>query len=85
MPTQTRQSTPAGEPERLVLETDAGDDTYQYTVELREHPTDATDGTAAVVDRRRFDSTGVEELDPSATDAIRDHLAEQGYTVETAE
>ena len=85
MPTVSRQATPEGEAEKMILLTKSGGDSYEYVAELREHPTDDAEGLAVVVSRRRFTDGGVEGLDPSATDAVRDHLAEQGYRVETAE
>lgn len=84
MPTETRKATPAGEPEQLILETEAADDIYRYVVELREHPDGDEEGEAVVIERSRHDESGREDLEPKTTDAIRDHLAEQGYRVESA-
>jgi len=81
------KATPAGEPERRLLETQSGDDTYEYIVELRERPdedTDDADGEAVVIGRNRYDNDGYETLEPAATDAIRDYLRAQGYSVSAA-
>jgi hypothetical protein len=82
MPSVARKATPVGEPEQLIIETESSGKTYEYTLALDEHPTDDADGRASVRERARVVDGAREEMEPDATQAVRDELQDRGYKIQ---